>query len=168
MRAANAVVIVAVILAVSLALGGSTSAHAREPSPSKELAAEMLKAMHLLDQSFGLESFPKPHCLKWGYGHIITADEVKACAKQALDGQALPGLGTKYVIAAIMADIGPQTILAIVLDPPGWAVLSCDPNRPCPPRKPGPDKFGMRVTDQINRACTKPTTIWFPEKKGCP
>ncbi len=161
MRAAIAVVMVALV-------GAPAPARAKEPVPSKELAAETLKAMHLLDKSFGLESFPKPHCLKWGFGHLITADEVKACAKQALDGQELPGLGTKYVIATLMADIGPQTIIAVVLDPPGYTVLSCDPNRPCPPRKPGPDKFGMRVTDQMNRACTKPTTIWFPEKKGCP
>jgi hypothetical protein len=146
----------------------ATTAHAKEPAPSKEVVAEALKAMHLLDQSFGLESFPKPHCLKWGYGHLITPDEVKACAKQALEGQSLPGLGTKYVLATLMAEIGPQTIIAIMLDPPGSTILSCDPTRPCPPRKPGPDKFGMRVADQMTRACTKPTTIWFPEKRGCP
>ena len=156
------------IAVVAAIIAASTIASAREPAPSKELAAETLKAMHLLDQSFGLESFPKPHCLKWGYGHMITADEVRACAKTALDGQSLPGLGTKYVLATIMAEIGPQTIIAVILDPPGWNVLSCDPNRPCPPRKPGPDKFGLRITDQMTRACTKPTTIWFPEKKGCP
>jgi hypothetical protein len=158
MRTAIAVV----VLLCTASLG------AKEPAPSKESAAEMLKALHLLDTSFGLESMPPPHCLKWGYGHLITADEVRACAKQALDGQELPGLGTKYVLATIMAEIGPQTIIAVVLDPPGYVVLSCDPNRPCPPRKPGPDKYGLRVTDALNRACTKATTIWFPEKKGCP
>ncbi|HEX6838849.1 MAG TPA: hypothetical protein VF334_19860, partial [Polyangia bacterium] len=142
-------VTIAIVMAVLV--GAVAPARAREPSPSKDLAAEMLKALHVLDKSFGLESMPPPHCLKWGYGHIITADEVKACAKQALDGQALPGLGTKYVLATIMADIGPQTIIAVVLDPPGWTVLSCDPTRPCPPRKPGPDKFGLRVTDQMSR-----------------
>ena len=156
------------ILVAVAVLAACTLARAKEPAPSKESAAEMLKALHLLDKSFGLESMPPPHCLKWGYGHLITADEVRACAKQALDGQTLPGLGSKYVIAALMAEIGPQTIMAVVLDPPGYVVLSCDPNRPCPPRKPGPDKYGLRVTDALNRACTKPTTIWFPEKKGCP
>ncbi|HXU67982.1 MAG TPA: hypothetical protein VN947_01570 [Polyangia bacterium] len=153
---------------IIVCLACAAPAVAKEPSPSKADAAEMLKAMRLLDQSFGLESMPKPHCLKWGYGHLITADEVKACAKTALEGQSLPGLGTKYVLATLMADIGPQTVIAVSLDPAGWTVLSCDPTRPCPPRKPGPDKFGLRVTDQMNRACTKPTTIWFPEKKGCP
>jgi hypothetical protein len=143
-------------------------AQAKEPTPTKELGVEALKAMRILDKSFGLESTPPPHCLKWGYGHIITADEVKACAKQALEGQTLPGLGTQYVLATIMAEIGPQTVIAVMLEPTGWTVLSCDPNRPCPPRKPGPDKFGMRVTDAMKRACTKDTTIWFPAKKGCP
>jgi hypothetical protein len=158
-------VIAAVVILVCAA---ASPAHAKEPAPSKEDAAEMLTAMRALDKAFGLESMPKPHCLKWGYGHMITADEVKACAKTALEGQPLPGLGTKYVLATLMAEIGPQTVIAISLTPPGWTVLSCDPNRPCPPRKPGPDKFGMRVTDQMNRACTKETTLWFPAKKGCP
>lgn len=144
-------------------------ARAKAPAgPSKEDAAEMLKALHLLDRSFGLESMPPPHCLKWGYGHIITADEVKSCAKQALDGQALPGLGKRYVLATIMAEIGPQTIIAVSIEPANWVVLSCDPDKPCPPRKAGPDKYGLRVSDAIARACTKPTTIWLPEKKGCP
>ena len=39
-------------------LGAAGFARAREPSPSKEVAAEMLKAMHLLDRSFGIESMP--------------------------------------------------------------------------------------------------------------
>jgi hypothetical protein len=157
----------AAVIIVVLACAASV-ARAKEEKPSKELAAEMLKAMHLLDKSFGLESMPPPHCLRWGYGHLNSADEVKACAQKALEGQALPGLGTKYVLATLMAEIGPQTVIAVVLDPPGWTVLSCDPTRPCPPRKPGPDKFGMRVADQMNRACSKTTTLWFPEKKGCP
>ncbi len=155
----------ALLVTAVLAAG---AARAKEPAPSKEDAAEMLKALRLLDRSFGLESLPPPHCLKWGYGHVITADEVKSCAKQALDGQELPGLGKKYVLATVMAEIGPQTVIAVSLDPPGYTVLSCDPNRPCPPRKPGPDKFGMRVVDVMKRACEKTTTLWFPEKKGCP
>jgi hypothetical protein len=153
------------MIIVAVGLG---SAHANPPGPSKEMAAEMTKAVRLLDTSFGLESMPPPHCLKWGYGHEITADEVKACAKKALEGQALPGLGTKYVLATLMAEVGPQTIVAVSLDPADWVLLSCDPGRPCPPRKPGPDKMGKRVIDVMQRACSKPTTLWFPEKKGCP
>jgi hypothetical protein len=154
------------VVALTVALLGPV-AFAKPPRPSKEASAEMLKALHLLDQSFGLESMPPPHCLKWGYAHLITPDEVKACAKQALDGQALPGLGTKYVLATIMAEIGPQTVIAISVDPTDWVMLSCDPGRPCPPRRPGPDKYGQRVVDAVKRACAKSTTVWIPEKKGC-
>jgi hypothetical protein len=156
--------LIAVVTVAALA----NLARADEPKPSKELGTEMLKAVRLLDQSYGLESMPPPHCLKWGFGHEITVDEVKTCAKQALDGQALPGLGTKYVLATLMAAVGPQTIIAVSLDPTGYTLLSCDPGKPCPPRKPGPDKFGKRVVDIMQRACTKTDTIWIPEKKGCP
>jgi hypothetical protein len=151
-----------------VAVAAVGTAHAQKGGPSKETGVEMLKAVRLLDASFGLESMPPPHCLKWGYGHEITGDEVKACASKALEGQALPGLGTKYVLATIMADVGPQTIIAVSLDPADWVLLSCDPGKPCPPRKPGPDKYGKRVVDAVKRACDKPTTIWLPAKKGCP
>jgi hypothetical protein len=157
-----------ILLGFFIVVAACSLARANPPGPAKETSAEMLKAVRLLDQSFGLESLPPPHCLKWGYGHEITADEVKACAKKALDGQALPGLGTKYVLATLMADVGPQTIIAVSLDPQDWVLLSCDPGKPCPPRKPGPDKFGKRVIDAVQRACSKPTTLWIPEKKGCP
>jgi hypothetical protein len=156
-------------LSITVAVcSASARANAPKPGPTKETSAEMTKAVHLLDQSFGLESAPPPHCLKWGYGHEITVDEVKACAKKALDGQVLPGLGTKYVLATLMADVGPQTIIAVSIDPADWVLLSCDPGRPCPPRKPGTDKMGKRVIDVMQRACAKPTTLWLPEKKGCP
>ena len=154
-------------LLIAVAVGGA-SARANAPGPTKETSAEMLRAIRLLDTSFGLESMPPPHCLKWGYGHEITVDEVKACAKKALDGQTLPGLGTKYVLATLMAEVGPQTIIAVSVDPANWVLLSCDPGKPCPPRKPGPDKYGKRVIDVVQRACSKPTTLWIPDKKGCP
>jgi hypothetical protein len=158
-----------IVIGLTLVVAAASAwARANRPGPTKEMSAEMLKAVHLLDKSFGLESMPPPHCLKWGFGHTITPDEVKACAKQALDGQTLPGLGTKYVLATLMAVVGPQTIIAVSLDPVDWVLLSCDPGKPCPPRKPGPDKMGKRVIDVMQRACSKPTTLWLPEKKGCP
>ena len=141
---------------------------ARAAGPDKETGAEMLRALKLLDQSLGLESLPPPHCLTYGFGHEITADEVHKCADKALAGQALPGLGTKYTIAILMAAIGPQTLVAVSLEEPGWAVLSCDPGRPCPPRHAGPDKMGKRVIDVTKRACEKDTTIWLSGKKACP
>jgi hypothetical protein len=149
------------------------AAHADAPAkgPDKETAQEMLRALHLLDQSLGLESLPPPHCLTYGFGHEITAAEVHKCVDKALEGQTLPGLGTKYTIAILMASIGPQTAVALSLEAPGWATLSCDPGKPCPPRHAGTDKMGKRVIDVTKRACTKDTTLWLPDgsnKKVCP
>jgi hypothetical protein len=155
------------ITMLSLVLLGAT-ARADETKVPADVAKEMTQAMHLLDSSLGLESYPPPHCLRWGSGKPITADETRECAKKALEGQALPGLGKHYVIAILMAEVGPQTLIALSLDAAGWAMLSCDPGRPCPPRHAGTDKMGKRVVERTARACASATTIWLPEKKGCP
>jgi hypothetical protein len=151
-------------LAVLMCLGAAASA--KEPAPKS--GKEMVTALSALDGSLGLESYPPPHCLKWGFGHQITIDEVKVSADKALKDVALPDLGKTYVIAILMAAVGPQTMIAVALDAPGWAVLSCDPGKPCPPRHAGTDKMGKRVVDRLDRACKSDTTIWIPEKKGCP
>jgi hypothetical protein len=143
-------------------------ASARSEPPGPKAGKEMAQALSALDQSLGLESYPPPHCLKWGFGHQITNDEVRACAEKALAAASLPELGKSYVVAVLMAAVGPQTLVAISLDAPGWAVLSCDPGKPCPPRHAGTDKLGKRVVDRIDRACKNANTIWLPEKKGCP
>jgi hypothetical protein len=150
-------------LAVVVLLGARVTAEPTGPVAGKEMA----KALAALDQSLGLESYPEPHCLKWGY-HQITAAEVSACADKAVKDAALAELGKSYVVAILMSAVGPQTLLAVALDAPGWAVLSCDPGKPCPPRRAGPDKMGKRVVDRLQRACSSATTIWLPEKKGCP
>lgn len=149
----------------ALAVASSVVAHADPAGP--KAGKEMAQALAALDQSLGLESYPKPHCLKWGF-HQITPEEVRTCADQAIKGATLPELGKSYVIAILMAAVGPQTLVAVALDTPGWAVLSCDPGKPCPPRKAGTDKMGKRVIDRVDRACKNATTIWLPEKKGCP
>jgi hypothetical protein len=151
---------------VALLFGLAAVAHADKPGPAA--GKEMAQALAALDRSLGLESYPPPHCLKWGFGHQITREEVQKCADEALKGATLPELGKSYVIAVLMAEIGPQTLIAISLDQPGWAVLSCDPGKPCPPRKAGTDKMGKRVVDRTERACKNATTIWLPERKGCP
>jgi hypothetical protein len=145
-------------------LGGVAGAESKGPKAGKEMA----QALEAINKSLGLESWPKPHCLKWGYGHEITPAEVRACADQALKGATLPELGQSYVIAILMSAVGPQTVIAIATDAPGWAVLSCDPGKPCPPRHAGEDKMGKRVVDRTERACKQDTTIWYPEKRGCP
>lgn len=143
-------------------------ARADEPKVPPDVAKEMAHAMELLDASLALESYPPPNCLKWGSGKPITADETRDCAHKALDGKELPNLGKKYVVAVLMAEVGPQTLIALSLDAPGWAVLSCDRGKPCPPRHAGTDKMGKRVVDRTARACAQASTIWLPEKKGCP
>jgi hypothetical protein len=150
-----------------LILCASSIVVAAHAGPSREVGKEMARTLALLDKSFGLESYPPPHCLTWGYGHKITPDEVRACAAKALAAHAPPGLGKTYVVAVLMAEIGPQTMIAVSLEAPGWAVLSCDPGKPCPPRHAGSDKMGKRVVDLMQRACSSDKTVWLPEKKGC-
>jgi hypothetical protein len=139
-------------------------ASAQKPAAAKE----MEHALAVLNQSLGLESYPEPHCLKREYGHMtFTPAEVRACAEKALK-EGFPGLGKSYAIAVLMASVGPSTLIAIALDAPGWAVLSCDPGKPCPPRKSGTDKMGKRVAERLERACKNDTTVWLPKKLGCP
>lgn len=148
---------------IAFAVSIAVAAHA---DPKPKAGKEMSLATEAINKALGLESHPPPHCLKWGFGHQITAEEVKHCGELALHD--LPSLGKDYVVAVLMSAVGPQTVIVMALDVPGWAVLSCDPGKPCPPRHAGPDKMGKRVVDRIERACKNETTIWLPEKKGCP
>jgi hypothetical protein len=152
-----------------VALLSLVAAPALADKPGPKAAKEMTAAVEALNRSLGLENYPEPHCLSWHqYGHTITPDETRACAEKALPKANFPELGQSYVVAILMSDIGPQTIMAIALDAPGWAVLSCDPGKPCPPRHAGTDKMGKRVVERSERACAKATTLWLPERKGCP
>jgi hypothetical protein len=131
-------------------------------------ADEMIKVIVALNQSLGLESYPEPHCVKREFGHMqIKADEAKACAEKAVK-EGFPQLGVGYAVAILMADVGPMTVIAVALDQPGWAALSCDPGKPCPVRHAGTDKMGKRVVERTQLACTDARTIWLPAKKGCP
>jgi hypothetical protein len=153
-------------LAAALGLLAPSAPGRAEPK-GPAAGKEMARALAILDGALGLESYPPPHCLKWGYGHQITLAEVRQCADQAIASAELPALGRDYVVAILMAPVGPQTLLAVALDAPGWAVLSCDPGKPCPPRHGGTDKMGKRVVDRLERACKGADTIWLPAKKGC-
>lgn len=144
------------------------AARADSKSAAPKSGKEMLAAIEAVNQALGLESHPPPHCLAWGFGHQITAAEVRGCVDKALGGLSLPELGKSYAVAVLMAEVGPQTVIAVALDAPGWAVLSCDPGKPCPPRKAGPDKMGKRVIDRSERACRSDKTLWFPSRMGCP
>src|SRR5436853_583529 len=99
---------------------------ARSEGPAPKAGKEMAQVLAALDQALGLESYPPPRCLKWDSGHPITREETQACADKAIAGGSFPELGKSYVVAVLMSAVGPQTLLAIALDAPGWAVLSCD------------------------------------------
>ncbi len=62
-------------LGAAALVSGLPAAFADAPAkgPAKETGQEMQHALHLLDQSLGLESLPPPHCLTYGFGHEITA-----------------------------------------------------------------------------------------------
>jgi hypothetical protein len=152
--------------ATVLALAAAASAKGKdEPKAAKE----MERAIVAINQALALESYPPPNCVKREYGHMqIKADEAKACADKALKKEEFPQLGTDYVLAILMADVGPMTVIAVALDQPGWAALSCDPGRPCPVRHAGTDKMGKRVVERTDLACKDARTIWLPAKKGCP
>jgi hypothetical protein len=151
-------------IALASLVGGVARGEPKGPKAGKEMA----QAVEAVNRALGLESYPPPHCLAWGFGHQITVEEVRGCVDKALAASTLPELGKSYVLAVLMAPVGPQTLIAISLDAPGWAVLSCDPGKPCPPRHAGSDKMGKRVVDRTERACKGDKTIWIPEKKGCP
>src|SRR5207248_5284504 len=110
----------------------AAAAHADSKGP--RAGKEMTAALAALNKALGLESYPPPHCVNWGVGHQITPEEVRGCAEKVLQKSTYPQLGDGYVVAVLMSPVGPQTIIALALDEPGWAVLSCDPGRPCPPR----------------------------------
>jgi hypothetical protein len=151
-------------IALSALVAYGSFAIADEPKP--KAGKEMAQAIEAINKSLGLESYPEPHCLKRSIDHQITPEEVKKCGEAALHD--FSALGKDYVIAVLMAAVGPQTVIVIALDAPGWVTLSCDPGKPCPPRHAGTDKMGKRVVDRLDRACKNTTTVWFPEKKGCP
>ena len=83
----------------------------------------------------------------------------------------MPGLGRSYVLAILMAPVGPITVMALgVAEAEGWAAYSCDPERKCLPTKLNPaTKWGKRVVDRQIKACAAATTIWLPAaQRACP
>ena len=141
------------------------------------VAKEMTRAVLAVDKSLGLESWPtygvQPCVDRGGPANPtkdVSREEASRCAHQALD-QGLPGLGHSYVLAVLMAPMGPVTVVALgIADAAGWAAFSCDPKRPCAPTRLDPaTKWGKRVVDRQIKACADATTIWFPEgQRACP
>jgi hypothetical protein len=141
------------------------------------VAKEMNEAVLAVDKALGLESWPshgvKPCIVRAGPENPtqdISRDDTKKCASEAL-GQGYPLLGKSYVLAVLMAQMGPMTVVAIGIDDAdGWAAYSCDPGRKCPPVAMNPGtKWGKRVVERQTKACASDNTLWFPEKqRTCP
>jgi hypothetical protein len=136
----------------------------------------MTEVIVAVDKALGLESWPargeKP-CVDRG-GQGITAkdvgvEETRKCAASAVD-KGFPELGKSYVLAVLMAGIGPVTVVTLSTgDLSGWAAYSCDPGRKCLPTKLNPDnKWGKRMVERQAKACSDASTIWFPSgQRAC-
>lgn len=142
-----------------------------------ELAKEMSEVVLAVDKSLGLESWPshgaKPCIQRPGPEkptHDVTREETLKCATAAVE-KGFPGLGKSYVVAVLMAQMGPLTVVALgIEEAQGWAAYSCDPGRKCPPIVMNPDKkWGKRVIERQTKACASTTTIWLPaDQRACP
>ncbi len=152
-------------------LAAAPGAPAAKLSP--ELAKEMADAVVAIDKVLGLESYGGKPCIdRGGLGATakdVGVEETRKCAATGIE-KGLPSLGKSYVLAILMADIGPVTVLAIGTDDAaGWGAYSCDPGRKCPPTKlDATKKWGKRLIDRRDKACAQGNTIWFPAgKKAC-
>jgi hypothetical protein len=147
---------------------------AKLPPP---LAKEMSEIVLALDKSLGLESWPshgvKPCIERAGPENPtqnVSREDAGKCAEAAV-AEGFPGLGKSYVVAVLMAEMGPMTVVAIGIDQAqGWAAYSCDPGRKCPPLAMNPaTKWGKRLIDRQKKACASESTLWFPPKaRACP
>ena len=141
------------------------------------LAKEMSEAVVAVDKALGLESWPshgvKPCVERPGPENPtadVSRDDTRKCAAAALES-GFPALGKSYVLAVLMAPMGPVTVLAIGVDEAqGWGATSCDPGRKCPPTAMNPaTKWGKRVVDRHAKACGSDSTLWFPaDHRACP
>jgi len=155
-------------------LAAAPAAPAARLSP--DLAKEMADAVVAIDKVLGLESWTaqgsKPCIDRGGLGATakdVGVEETRKCAATGI-GKDLPSLGKSYVLAILMADIGPVTVVALGTgDAAGWGAYSCDPGRKCPPQKLDPTKkWGKRLIERKEKACAQANTIWFPEgQKAC-
>jgi len=144
---------------------------------AQDVAKEMGDAIVAVNKSLGLESWPaqgvKPCIDRGGQGVLakdVTPEATKKCATAAVE-KGSPGLGKSYVLAILMAGIGPVTVISVGTgEAAGWAAYSCDPTRQCKPMKIGaPNKWGKRLAERLAKACAEAGTIWLPAgQRVCP
>jgi hypothetical protein len=157
-----------------MAATAPAAAAGKLPAP---VAKEMPDAVVAVNKALGLESWPlrgeKPCVDRGGEGSStknVSAEDTQKCAAAAME-KGFPGLGKSYVLAVLMASIGPATVIALGREAAaGWGAYSCDPGRACKPIKVGsPSKWGKRMADRQAKACTDPGTVWLPAgEKVCP
>ncbi len=163
-------------IGVSMMLATATT-----PAPSNAklppaVGQEMQDAIVALNKSLGLESWPahgvKPCIDRGGQGVLakdVTPDDARKCATAAV-AKGKPELGKSYVLAVLMGEIGPVTVIALGTgEQAGWGAYSCDPTRACKPMKINPaNKWGKRLDERRAKACTDATTIWLPaDQRAC-
>lgn len=156
-----------VIVSMGIALLLATAPGAKVPP---DVAREMTDSIVAVNKALGLESWEahgfKPCVDRGGEGansKDVSASDTRACAETAI-GTNFPLLGKSFVLAILMAPIGPVTVITFGIgDGAGWGAYSCDPGRKCLPTKIDPrTKWGKRLFDRQAKACHQPTTVWFP------
>lgn len=152
------------------------------PAPAAKLAPatakEMADAIVAVNKALGLESWPmhgaQPCIDRGGQGITakdVTPEQTQKCAASALE-KGFPELGKGYVLAILMASIGPATVIAVGTGDAGagWGAYSCDPGRACKPIKlDAGNKWGKRLTERRAKACADSATVWLPAgQRVCP
>jgi hypothetical protein len=165
-----------VVAGVQPADGGAAAAP--KPAAGKlapAVAKEMADAIVAINKSLGLESWPaqgvKPCIDRGGQGVLakdVKPEDARRCATAAVEK--MHELGKSYVLAILMGEIGPVTVIALGTgEQAGWGAYSCDPSRTCKPMKIDPkSKWGKRLDERRTKACGDAATIWLPEsQKSC-
>jgi hypothetical protein len=163
-------------LGVSMLMATTAAAPAAGKLPPG-FAQEMQDAIIAVNKSLGLESWPqhgvKPCIDRGGQGILakdVKPEDARRCAVAALE-KGTPDLGKSYVLAILMSEIGPVTVIALGTgEQAGWGAYSCDPTKACKPMKINPaNKWGKRLDERRAKACGDAATLWLPQnQKSCP
>ena len=155
--------------------GGADKGGAGKLPP--DVGKQMQDAIVAVNKSLGLESWPqhgvKPCIDRGGQGILakdVKPEEARTCAAAAVE-KGLPEIGKSFVLAILMSEIGPVTVIALGTgEQAGWGAYSCDPTKACKPMKINPaNKWGKRLDERRAKACGDAATLWLPAgQKACP
>jgi hypothetical protein len=166
-----------VLAAIGVSMWMATAAAA--PAAGKlppNVAQQMQDAIVAVNKSLGLESWPqhgvKPCIDRGGQGILakdVKPEDARKCAEAAVE-KGTQELGKSFVLAILMSEIGPVTVIALGTgEQAGWGAYSCDPTKACKPMKINPaNKWGKRLDERRAKACGDGTTVWLPAgQKAC-